>query len=125
MRVNFNYFISDAVADYIIDAVRLVARDGWRLLGDYRFDTVTGLWRHRDGVVTPPLSLHDISYAGGSVSMPTNEATGGEDLLAEHLRDGAAILAAAAEPDLSAHPGNVSADFEHLRWFDLPESALR
>ncbi len=125
VRVNFNYFISDAVADYIVDAVRLVARDGWRVLGDYVFDTVTGLWRHRDGVVTPPLSLHDISYAGGSVSMPTNEATGGVELLAEHLRDGAAILAAAAAPDLSAHPGNVSADFEHLRWFDLPESALR
>ena len=67
VRVNFNYFVSDAVADYLVEAVRLVARDGWRLLGDYRFDTVTGLWRHRDGVVTPPLSLHDVSYAGGRV----------------------------------------------------------
>ena len=75
-------------------------------------------------MVAPPLSLHDVSYAGGAVSMPTNEATGGVELLAEHLRDGAAILAAATAPDLSAHPGNVSADFEHLRWFDLPESAL-
>ena len=42
VRVNFNYFVSDAVADYLIEAVRLVARDGWRLLGDYRFDTATG-----------------------------------------------------------------------------------
>ena len=25
----------EAVADYVIDAVRLVARDGWRLLRDY------------------------------------------------------------------------------------------
>jgi selenocysteine lyase/cysteine desulfurase len=125
VRVNFNYFISDAVVDYLIEAVRLVARDGWRLLGDYCFDTVTGLWRHREGLVSPPLSLHDISYAGGAVSMPTNEATGGEELLAEHLRDGAAILAAAPEPDLASHPGNVSADFEHLRWFDLPAGALR
>ena len=39
VRVNFNYFVSDAVADYLVEAVRLVARDGWRLLGDYRFDT--------------------------------------------------------------------------------------
>ena len=124
VRVNFNYFVSDAVADYLIEAVRLVARDGWRLLGDYRFDTVTGMWRHRDGVVTPPLSLHDVSYAGGRVSMPSNRATGGEDLLAEHLREGAAILAAAEGPDLAGHPANVSVDFEHLRWFDLPVSAL-
>ncbi|GAA1141253.1 aminotransferase class V-fold PLP-dependent enzyme [Nocardioides aquiterrae] len=124
VRVNFNYFVSDAVVEYLIEAVRLVAREGWRLLGDYRFDPGTGLWRHRDGVVTPPLSLHDVSYAGGRVSMPANDATGGEELLAEHLRDGAAILAGAAGPDLQSHPGNVSADFEHLRWFDLPASCL-
>ena len=49
VRVNFNYFLSDAVADYIVEAVRLVARDGWRLLGDYRFDTATRIWTHRDG----------------------------------------------------------------------------
>ena len=56
--------------------------------------------------------------------MPANRVTGGEELLAEHLRDAAKILAAAPEPDLSSHPGNVSADFEHLRWFDLPGSCL-
>ncbi len=124
VRVNFNYFVDDEVAGYVIDAVRLVARHGWKLLGDYTFDTTTGLWRHRDGLVTPPLSLHDISYAGGTVSMPTNTATGGVELLAEHLRDGAALLDAATGPDLAGHPGNVSADFEHLRWFDLPAVCL-
>ena len=124
VRVNFNYFVSDAVVDYIVDAVRLVARDGWRLLGDYRLDTASGRWRHREGVITPPLSLRDVSYAGGRVSMPANDATGGEELLAEHLRDGAAILAAAEGPDLDSHPADVSADFEHLRWFDLPEQCL-
>ena len=124
VRINFNYFVSDAVVDYLIEAVRVTARDGWKLLGDYRFDPVTGLWRHREGVVTPPLSLTDISYAGGRASMPSNDATGGEELLAEHLRDGIALLAATEGPDLSGHPGNVSEDFEHLRWFDLPASAL-
>ena len=33
VRVNFNYFISETVFHYIVDAVRLVAREGWRLLG--------------------------------------------------------------------------------------------
>jgi hypothetical protein len=124
VRINFNYFVSDAVADYLIEAVRLVARDGWRLLGDYTFDTVTGRWQHREGPVAPPLSLHDISYSGGTPSMPHNDSTGGVELLAEHLQEGAAILGAAPEPDLSSHPGHVSADFEHLRWFDLPDGSL-
>ena len=72
--------------------------------GDYRFDTATGLWRHRDGVVSPPLSLLDISYVGGRAVMPTGRVTGGEELLAEHLREGAALLASASGPDLSVPP---------------------
>ena len=62
VRVNFNYFISDPVFDYVVEAVRLVARHGWRLLGDYRFDPATGLWRHRRGPVEPPLRLGQVSY---------------------------------------------------------------
>ena len=32
VRVNFNYFISEAVFDFILGAVEIVASDGWRLL---------------------------------------------------------------------------------------------
>ncbi len=124
VRVNFNYFISDTVADYVIEAVRLVARDGWKLLGDYLFDPVTGMWRHRDGVVEPPISLHDISYSDGGVSMPTAPRTAGEEMLADQLVEGRRILDAAVGPDLADHPDALSADFEHLRWFDLPRSAV-
>ena len=124
VRVNFNYFISDTVADYIVEAVRLVARDGWRLLDDYLFDPVTGRWRHREGVVEPPISLYDVTYDGTSVSMPTNDLDAGEEMLARQLEEGAEILAAAVGPDLSRHPAEVSADFEHLRWFDLPADAI-
>lgn len=96
VRVNFNYFISDAVADYVIEAVRMVARDGWRLLGDYSFDPDSGLWRHRDGVVEPPVRLPDIAFgADGSVTLPEPGPTGGEELLEQHLAEAREILAAA------------------------------
>src|SRR5450631_2162103 len=62
VRVSFNYFISDTVFAYIVEAVRLVAKDGWRLLTDYLFDPATGLWRHRRGLVEPPLRLSQVSY---------------------------------------------------------------
>lgn len=124
VRVNFNYFLSDAVADYVVEAVRLVARDGWRLLGDYRFDPATGHWRHRDGVVEPAVRLGDVVYGDdGSVSMPRSDARAGEEVLAEQLREGAAVLAAAVPPG-AGHDAHVSADFEHLRWFDLPEGTV-
>lgn len=123
VRVNFNYFLSDRVADYVIEAVRLVAREGWRLLGDYRFDPASGLWLHREGPVDPPLSLYDVDWSGGLHS-PGQVERGGEELLARHLEEARAVLAAAAEPDLARHPGEVSPDFEHLRWFDLPAECV-
>ena len=49
VRINFNYFISEAVLDYVVEAVGLVAEHGWRLLPDYRFEPATGMWRHRGG----------------------------------------------------------------------------
>ncbi len=125
VRMNFNYFVSEPVSDYLIEAVRLVARDGWRLLGDYLFDPATGRWRHREGLVEPPLSLHRIRYADdGSFSMPCARDVGGVELLAQHLLDAVRILDAATPPPLDEHPANVSADFEHLRWFDLPKDAI-
>src|SRR5690242_8562324 len=45
VRVSFNYFISDAVFRYILDAVHFVATHGWSLLPEYRFDPYTGLWK--------------------------------------------------------------------------------
>ena len=123
VRVNFNYFLSDAVADYIVSAVQLVAREGWRLLGDYRFDTATGIWTHRDGVVEPPLRLGAISYDETGMHAPTSRLAGDESLLAQHLTDGAKILAERPPPDLTP-PSSLTADFEHLRWFDLPAGAV-
>ena len=88
VRVNFNYFISDTVADYVIEAVRLVARDGWRLLGDYDFDATSGLWRHHDGPVEPPLRLRQVGFDGGGLRYPRQHDRAGEEVLAEHLEQG-------------------------------------
>ena len=57
VRVNFNYFISEAVFQFILDAVHLIALEGWRLLPQYRFDTESALWKHRVPSTEPPLSF--------------------------------------------------------------------
>lgn len=55
VRLNFNYFISEAEFHYLLDALCLIARDGWRLLPHYALDPETGLWRYRGD--TPPLPV--------------------------------------------------------------------
>jgi selenocysteine lyase/cysteine desulfurase len=119
-RINFNYFISDTVADYLIDAVDLIATMGYRLLPDYRFDAHTGLWRHRRGASRPPLRLADLSYtAGGTLTGPAPERVLGEDVLAGYLLRASELMRARSDR-VDDGPTGLPADFEVLRWFDLP-----
>ena len=128
IRVNFNYFISDPVFSYVVDAVRLIARDGWRLLEDYHFDPASGLWRHHRGPVEPPLRLGQISYdADGEMQYPHQDDRAAESELKRYLDEAAALLAETRPPrdQSTALPAQtVSEDFEHLRWFDLPAASL-
>ena len=124
VRVNFNYFISEAVFDFIVRAVALVARDGWRLTPWYRFDPVTGLWRHAAGSPEPPLSLHDIHYDADGLHYPAHRHREPESGLADYLAEAERILADPAGvlgPPPDAETLVVGTDFESLRWFWLPE----
>jgi selenocysteine lyase/cysteine desulfurase len=125
-RVSFNYFISEEVFRYIVDAVDLVATDGWKLLPLYRFDPVTGLWRHRDGTVEPPFRLTDVGYDAttGALRLPVlPHDRAPESALASYLAEARAILAAVEEGGSDGVP-DLGADFEHLRWFELPAACV-
>jgi len=123
-RINFNYFISDTVADYLIDAVDLIARHGHRLLGDYRFDPHTGLWRHRAGTRRPPPRLRDLVYgADGTPARPARPRRAGEEALAGYLDEARRLLAGYPE-SLDEGPTGLADDFEALRWFHLPPGCL-
>jgi selenocysteine lyase/cysteine desulfurase len=120
VRINFTWFLSDAVAEFLIEAVRAVARDGWRLLDDYTFEPATGRWTHRGGRVPPPMSLRDVRYEGGQVTWPHRRVQVTDAELADVLAEGRRLLATA-----SPHPADVDAatlpsDAELLRWFPLP-----
>lgn len=131
VRVNFNYFLSESVFDYIVQAVGLVADHGSAMLEDYAFDPATGLWRHRAGAVEPPLRLSMLSYADdGTLTYPHTRRHADESVLREHLEQAHGLLhersrtmAERADAD-SVSRQWVTADFEHLRWFELPTLCL-
>lgn len=127
VRVNFNYFVSDRVVDYIIEAVSLIAREGWKLLPDYRFDPVSGLWRHRAGPAEPPLRLSQVGYdADGEMTYPRHRDRADESVLPGYLDEARRILAGRGDcaPACDDPAPRVSADFEDLRWFELPTTCL-
>jgi selenocysteine lyase/cysteine desulfurase len=122
VRVNFNYFISEAVFDYVLEAVDIVATDGWKLLPQYRFDEVTGLWRHAGGNAEPPMSLRDIRYEGGRMTAPTHgRRRQPESSLTAYLDEARRLLALPPVTTNGDAAVSRSADFEALRWFWLPE----
>lgn len=123
VRVNFNYFVSETVFSYIVSAVELVADLGYRLIEDYRFDAPSGLWRHRSGPVEPPLRLDQVHYVNGRFTYPHHDDTADESALAEYLQAARDLLEGRGDPDTS-NPANMTAEFEHLRWFELPAGCV-
>lgn len=126
VRVNFNYFLSELQFQFLLDAIHLVANEGWRLLPDYTFDPDTGAWRHRNTVDTSVMRLGELSYRTGKLAYRSRHANEPEWALPTYLEEARRIIGASTENfrslDLTDPPRN--ADFEELRWFPLPGEAL-
>lgn len=124
VRVNFNYFISDDVFDFIIEAVHIVANEGWRLLPWYEFDLANARWRHTDQKNTAPFSLGDISYESGCMEYETPTDRADDKALAGYLTSARSILGAIDPSSAPEQPEVLAtASFEDLRWFLLPNEA--
>ena len=124
VRVNFNYFLTERVFNYLIEAVHLAADHGWRLLPDYLFDPATANWRHRLGRPEPSLRLSDLSYRSGKLEYRSTHSHEPEWILDSHLEEAKRILSAGT--DLTAEavdPPSPSDGYDELRWFLLPSEA--
>jgi len=129
VRVNLNYFVSDAVVDHIIESVLFIARSGHLFLTDYHFNPDSGLWKHRNGPVEPPMRLNAISYnSDGEMCYPIRHDRAPESALKDYLTQArqlsevkAAGVPSSAHQDVTALLGER---FETLRWFELPQESL-
>jgi selenocysteine lyase/cysteine desulfurase len=124
-RVSFNYFISEAVFDYIVQAVDLIANEGWKLLPLYRFDPGSGLWHHAEGRPPPLLSLQNLSFDAAGLDAGAAHASEPESALARQLDVARRIIRAvetAPPPSAPLDPA-LSPEFDLIRWFPLPSEA--
>lgn len=48
VRLNFNYFMDEAEADYILDAIEEIAKIGWDMKNQYAVDPRSGVWKFRE-----------------------------------------------------------------------------
>jgi len=118
-RLGFNYFLSETVFRFLLDAVALIAEEGWKLLPQYRFEPESGQWRHRARPLRPAARLADIRYEEGRMVFGSFHLTEPESALAGYLDEARRIFAEApAAP--AVEPDPLPAELEELRWFPLP-----
>jgi selenocysteine lyase/cysteine desulfurase len=122
-RVSFNYFMSETTLAYILDAVHLLADHGWKLLPLYRFDPVSGLWRHRAAAPSARPRLDEMLRL---TAIPVGVARASESVLAGQLDAARSIIAGVeAHPPADRLPAqDIGEQFDHIRWFPLPDEAL-
>jgi hypothetical protein len=120
-RLSFNYFVSEAAFTYVVEAVHLLAREGWKLLPLYRFDPESGLWQHRAGTPGLQISLRE-ALRETSIGF----ATAPDSALADQLHEARRIIAAmhAAPPRAPLDDPVLSEEFQCIRWFPLPGEGL-
>ncbi len=126
VRVNFNYFLSEMQFQFLLDAIHLVAEEGWRLLPHYDFDPDTGIWKHHTKVGNQVLKLAEISYRAGKLEYRSRHATEPEWALPGYVEEARRIITASAShaPQEARPTQNLTADFEQLRWFPLPTEVM-
>ena len=124
VRLNFNYFISEETVEYFIEAVKLIAAHGWRLLPYYCYDKTSGTWRYQDSKQDVELDLHALSFSDLLLSDPGySVADANSQPLSEPLR----YFLQQAEAELTrdrtvgTYELKMPAEAESLRWFILPQ----
>jgi selenocysteine lyase/cysteine desulfurase len=123
-RLNFNYFISEDEFAYLVEAVHLVAEDGWKLLPLYEVDPATAVWRHRSDGHRPPMALADVSYQNDTMTYPTHDLVEPVDRLPVYLAEARRILSRPPVPFNDRSPSLLSPSAERLRWFPLPHEVI-
>ena len=122
VRLNFNYFISEAEFHYILRAIEHIAQLGWRLLPFYQFDDTDAVWRFQETEMQMATSLFDFSFSEQSSDLPKEQPS-----TSYKQPDFDALLAQGKQILTGEHPNwdtfslNLSAEANALRWFFLPQ----
>jgi len=119
VRVSFNYFISEEIFSYMLQAIELIAKHGHRLLPSYEYDQASGLWCWQGRKRRMDFTLADIRYDSGHMhlgNIAEHEDSAGLD---DYLQEAENIMLGAKKE--CTRPIELSQDAEALRWFAVPQ----
>lgn len=132
IRITFPFFMNDAEVGYILEALKMVATEAWKLLPQYDVDEKTGEWRHHSNSLAKERKwLQSIRYNDGKmlfsdrrISSPGGFPQNCADCLqtARNLFNRARKMAQKSTVGENLYL-KLSDASEKLRWFMLPGEA--
>ncbi|XP_028172811.1 uncharacterized protein LOC114361819 isoform X1 [Ostrinia furnacalis] len=130
-RVSLPFFMSESELAFVLEALKMVATEGWKILPQYVVNPQTGQWRHHTcSILRDKKSLYSLRFNDGKVTSHERRVSGPgifpqtytECLqTARNLFNRARKLAmkcTTAEPEVTFNPR-----IDYLRWFMLPKEA--
>ena len=118
-RVGLHWVMDDAEADYVIDAVQFLAREGHRFLSLYDFDLGTGTWQHKQGAsVLPSFSL--AAALDSQDGEPAILSLALREQLYKHYLDEAQRFANRLREEPRAQCETIEGELGELQFFALP-----
>ncbi|CAK1589211.1 unnamed protein product [Parnassius mnemosyne] len=130
-RVSLPFFMSDNELAFVLEALKMVATEGWKILPQYVVNTETGQWRHHTcSMLRDRKSLYSLKFIDGQMTACERRISGPgifpqtftECLqTARNLFNRARKLAmkcSTIEPEVGFNPR-----IDYLRWFMLPKEA--
>lgn len=130
-RISLPFFMSENELAFVLEALKMVATEGWKILPQYSVNPETGQWRHHTcSVLRDKKSLYSIRFNNGEITAHERRISGPgifpqtytECLqTARNLFNRARKLAmkcTSVEPEVTFNP-----KIDYLRWFMLPKEA--
>ena len=119
-RVGLHWVMDDAEANYVIEAVHFLAREGHRFLGLYDFDLATGTWMYKTAVGGLPEFSLDAALANDEGEPATLSLPLRQQLYRHYMAEAQRIAdRLGSEPD--ANLVSLGGDLGELQFFALPE----
>ncbi len=119
-RVGLHWVMDDAEANYVIDAVHFLAREGHNFLNLYDFDLGTGGWSHK--YVAGELQKFSLDAAlSNEEGEPATLGLALREQLYRHYMTEAQKLADQLRKEPETELASLKGDLAELQFFSLPE----
>jgi selenocysteine lyase/cysteine desulfurase len=133
-QITFPFFMTDSEIGFILEALKMVAQEGWKLLPQYEITSKSGEWRHLTNALAKERKwLHSIRYNDGRmlfndrrISAPDRLPQNYGDCLqtARNIFSRSRKTAQRSNSDDTIFSEATSSELrEKLRWYVLPREA--